>query len=200
MNDTRLKEYKNLKDEMIGYINLQNSFNTFGIATSITIFTFINEKLPLYPYIYLLPYFIILPIFCRIIRYSKHINKISAYLIVFLEKNDPDIRWGRANIFYYKYNIPTNFFMKNIAYTITNYDFLFIGLLSDFLFYYAYFFTNKKDFFSFIDIIWIILPIIFTLLIFFLIHYQKYMTDEKNLEIDKWNSILDLDLDDVTHK
>lgn len=200
MNKNKLTEYQNLRNETMSYISLQNSLNMFGITTSIAIFALSSEKLPFYPYVYLTPYLVIIPIMCRIIRYSKYINKISAYLVVFLEKGDSDIRWERANRFYAEnnYHKSTNYFIENIINIIKNYDFLFISLLSDFLFYYTYFNLNKRNYFYFIDIVWIIIPIIFTLLVTFFIHYQKYMTKEKGLEINKWNNILKKNLDKMT--
>lgn len=89
------KEYDNLRNEIIQKIELINTLLTFTITTTVAILTFaLSRKNEI---LYLMPFCIIIPMSIRIAYYRSTISKLSAYMIVFLEKNLDGINWETRN-------------------------------------------------------------------------------------------------------
>lgn len=96
-NDNLLIEYNNLRAEINQKIELHNTLLTFTITTVVAILTFALVQEEINPYLFLLPFCIIIPISMRIAYYRTTMVKISAYMIVFLEKELQDINWETRN-------------------------------------------------------------------------------------------------------
>lgn len=95
--DNLLIEYNNLRTEINQKIELHNTLLTFTITTVVAILTFAFVQEDINPYLFLLPFCIIIPISMRIAYYRTTMVKISAYMIVFLEKELQDINWETRN-------------------------------------------------------------------------------------------------------
>ena len=90
-----IKEYDNLRNEINQKIELHNTLLTFTITTTVAILTFaLSDNKTI---LYLIPFCILIPMSMRIAYYRSVISKLSAYIIVFLEKNLNGIKWETRN-------------------------------------------------------------------------------------------------------
>lgn len=93
--DEVIKEYEILREEMLQKIELHNSLITFMITTVVALLTFsLTQDEPL---LYLLPFCIIIPITMRVTYYRTMMIKLSAYIIVYLEKEVKGLKWETRN-------------------------------------------------------------------------------------------------------
>ena len=92
-----MKEYQNLRDEITQEIGLHNTLLTFTITTTIAVLSFVFVQDTILPFLFLLPFCIIIPMSMRIAYYRTNMAKISAYLIVFIESEVPEINWETRN-------------------------------------------------------------------------------------------------------
>ena len=89
------KEYDTLRNEINQKIELHNSLITFTITTTVAILTFALSQNNVF--LYLTPFCIIIPMSMRIAYYRSALSKLSAYIIVFLEKNLEGMNWETRN-------------------------------------------------------------------------------------------------------
>lgn len=91
-----INEYKELRNEIMQKIELQNSLMTFMITTVVAVLAFAIGSDN--SYMYLLPFGIIIPISMRITYYRTAMVKLSAYIIIYLENDLEGINWETRNV------------------------------------------------------------------------------------------------------
>lgn len=102
MNDNimenRIKEYEILRNEIDQKIELHNTLLTFTITTVVAILSFVLlQDQPYSAFLFLMPFCILIPMSMRIAYYRSAMAKLSAYMIVYLEKEIPGIQWETLN-------------------------------------------------------------------------------------------------------
>lgn len=95
-----VKEYENLRAEIMEDIKLYNSLTTLTLTAIIAFLGYlISENTKSYV-LYFIPVPVIIAMSSRTLYYRRNISKISSYMIVFLESNIDDMKWEtRNNIF-----------------------------------------------------------------------------------------------------
>lgn len=94
----RIKEYEILRSEIEQKIELHNTLLTFTITTVVAILSFVLlQEQPYNAFLFLIPFCILIPMSMRIAYYRSAMAKLSAYMIVFLEKEIPGIQWETLN-------------------------------------------------------------------------------------------------------
>ena len=97
-NKNILKEFDYLKNEINQKIILHNNLLTFTITTVVAILSFaLGAKNKVNPHLFLMPFCILIPMSVRISYYRFAMAKLSAYIIVFLEEQIPEIKWETRN-------------------------------------------------------------------------------------------------------
>ncbi len=95
MNNYIMKEYDTLRNEINQKIELHNTLLTFTITTTVAVLTFaLSQNRTI---LYLVPFCILIPMSMRIAYYRSAMSKLSAYMIVFLEKNLNGVNWETRN-------------------------------------------------------------------------------------------------------
>ncbi len=175
-----IKEYETLREEMLQKIELHNSLITFMITTVVALLTFsLTQDEPL---LYLLPFCIIIPITMRVTYYRTMMVKLSAYIIVYLEKDIKGLEWETRNTRFV--NSEDNQLYNNL--TISHYyEGFLLGLVSYGL--YVYNFTKNKR----LDcnvIILALLPLILVIWEWIITKRIAYFHKEKNKWIREWEN------------
>lgn len=175
-----IKEYETLREEMLQKIELHNSLITFMITTVVALLTFsLTQHEPL---LYLLPFCIIIPITMRVTYYRTMMVKLSAYIIVYLEKDIKGLEWETRNTRFV--NSEDNHLYNNL--TISHYyEGFLLGLVSYGL--YVYNFMQNKS----IDcsvIILTLLPLILVIWEWIITKRISYFHKEKNKWIREWEN------------
>lgn len=89
-----LKEYDNLRSEIMSQISLVNNLQTFTITTVVAIISLaLSQEGPINPYLFLIPFCILIPMSSRIANFRFGELKISAYMTVFLESEIDGYNW-----------------------------------------------------------------------------------------------------------
>lgn len=86
-----IKEYEQLRSEIEQKIGIQNSLITFMITAVIAVLAFAVEGNN--SILYLLPFGIIIPTSMRITYYRTAMARLSAYIVVYIEKNMKGLNW-----------------------------------------------------------------------------------------------------------
>lgn len=95
MSNNKIIEYDNLRNEINQKIELHNKLLTFTITTTVAVLTFaLSQNRTI---LYLVPFCILIPMSMRIAYYRSALSKLSAYIIVFLEKDLYGIKWETRN-------------------------------------------------------------------------------------------------------
>lgn len=180
-----MKEYQNLRNEITQEINLHNTLLTFTITTTIAIFAFIFAQEAITPYLFLLPLCIIVPISMRIAYYRTSMAKISAYLIVYIESQIPEINWETRNrTAINKITKPKNKSFKH--YTLLRYfECLLLCIICYTLFMIFYVVQNDFSWLTIINLLW---PLIFVV-------FECFVTKQicsVHKEREKWIEIWEL--------
>lgn len=133
-----LKEYETLREEMLQKIEIHNSLITFMITTVSALLTFsLTHDEPL---LYLLSFCIIIPTTMRVTYYRAMMIKLSAYIIVYLEKDVKGLEWETRNTRFV--NLQNNQLYDNL--TLSHYyEGFLLGLVSYDL--YVYNFVKNKS-------------------------------------------------------
>lgn len=96
--ENRIKEYEILRNEIDQKIELHNTLLTFTITTVVAVLSFVLlQEQPYSAFLFLIPFCILIPMSMRIAYYRSAMAKLSAYMIVFLEKEIPGIQWETLN-------------------------------------------------------------------------------------------------------
>lgn len=95
-NENLVKEYDNLRNEINQKIELHNTLLTFTITTTVAVLSLaLSQNSTI---LYLIPFCILIPMSMRIAYYRAAMSKLSAYMIVFLEKNIDGMKWETRNV------------------------------------------------------------------------------------------------------
>lgn len=180
-DDGMITEYKILRDEINQKIDLVNSLTTFTLTTIVAILTFaLTKKNPL---LYLLPFCIIIPMYMRISYYRSAMVKISAYMIVFLEEEIEDINWETRNA-YLMDNIKRT--DGSIVLRARYYENFVLSVICYILFIYNYIKGKEMDF---ILIIYISIPFLLVIWIWYTVRHLNDIEREKKEWIKEWEKV-----------
>ena len=174
-----IREYQNLRDEITQQIDLHNSLLTFTITTTVAVFAFIFAQGEVNPYLFLLPFCIIVPMSMRIAYYRTNMAKISAYLIVYIESEMPEINWETRNRKTIRRIVKTK--NKNIEqFTLLRYyECLLLCIVCYALFIIYYVIQNAFSWGTIVNILW---PLIFVV-------FECFVTEKMcsvHREREKW--------------
>lgn len=96
MESSKIKEYESLRAEILQKIELHNTLLTFTITTTVASLTFALSKDSII--FYFIPFCILLPMSTRIAYYRSAMAKLSAYIMVFIERGEKDgLNWETRN-------------------------------------------------------------------------------------------------------
>ena len=175
-----INEYEMLRNEIMQKIDLVNSLITFTLTTSIAILTFaLTNKNSV---LCLLPFGIIIPMYIRISYYRSAMVKLSAYIIVFLEKNIDDINWETRNRDLMNHVDKSE---KTIVWKAEYYEGVVVSMVCYLLYFYNY--SQGKS----IDIslkIYLSLPFTFIIWVGLIIRHINNIDKERNEWINEWKN------------
>lgn len=181
MIDSILPEYETLRSEINQKIELVNSLTTFTLTTVVAILTFAlssdNAML------YLLPYCIIIPMYLRISYYRSAIVKISAYMIVFLEKYNDGINWETRNSYLMNCIDKKD---RGIVLRAKYYEGLVASIICYILFFDAYI---KQEENNIILVVCLLVPVFLIIWIWCIIRHINDIESEKQEWIKEWEKI-----------
>jgi hypothetical protein len=173
-----IKEYEELRCEIEQKIGIQNSLIMFMITAVIAVLAFAVEGNN--SILYLLPFGIIIPTSMRITYYRTAMARISAYIVVYIEKNIKGLNWEtRIHKFVYKGH---DTFRDNI--TISQY---YEGMILSLMCYLLYFFDFIKGKTVCLSvIIYSVLPILFVIWEMIITRRIAGFTKERDFWINQW--------------
>lgn len=180
--ESKVEEYKMLRDEIQNCVERDNSLATFMVTAVSTILTFAISANLQVPFLFLISFCIIIPFTARISHYKTNVARISAYLIVFLEPN-MDVKYETRNS-KVRSSKSRNSKLLN---AMRNYIGFLLGSLSYAIYVVEY--CNKLGINHWWDIMFMILPIIFLVLIFFMDKQIDSVPKEKAKWIENWNQV-----------
>ena len=181
--ESKLEEYKMLRDEIQNCVERDNSLATFMVTAVSTILTFAISANLQVPFLFLISFCIIIPFTGRISHYKTNVARISAYLIVFLE-TEMDIKYETRNSMVKSAKSR----ISKLLVAMRNYVGLLLGILSYVIYLVEY--NNKIGFFNWWDWIFGILPVIFLILIFLMDKKIDNVQQEKAKWIENWKQLL----------
>ena len=180
--ESKVEEYKMLRDEIQNCVERDNSLATFMVTAVSTILTFAISANLQVPFLFLISFCIIIPFTARISHYKTNVARISAYLIVFLEPN-MDVKYETRNS---KVKSSKSRISKLLI-AMRNYIGFLLGSLSYAIYVVEY--CNKLGINHWWDIMFMLLPIIFLVLIFFMDKQIDSVPKEKAKWIENWNQV-----------
>ena len=175
-----LKEYEELRSEIEQKIGIQNSLITFMITAVIAVLAFALEGNN--SILYLLPFGIIIPTSMRITYYRTAMARISAYIVVYIEKYIQGLNW-ETRIHKFVYN-GGNTLHDNV--TISQYYEGIILSLMCYLLYIFDFIKNKAI--SFQVIIFAVFPVLFVIWEIIITIRIAGFTKERDFWIEQWET------------
>lgn len=178
----RLEEYKMLRDEMQNCIERDNTLVTFMVTAVATILTFAVTANLQVPFLFLISFCIIIPFTARLEHYKKNVARISAYVIVFLEK-DMSIKYETRNSLVKQANAKTS----KLLISMRNYIGFWLGLISYIVYVVEY--INKVDLPIVLDIIFLVAPVVFVIITFSMDRKIDNFPKEKSNWIDNWKKL-----------
>ena len=184
--ESKVEEYKMLREEIQNCVERDNSLATFMVTAVSTILTFaISANLPV-PFLFLISFCIIIPFTGRISHYKTNVARISAYLIVFLEP-EMDVKYETRNSIVKSAKSK----ISKLLVAMRNYVGLLLGILSYAIYLVEY--NNKIGFSNWWDWVFAILPIFFLILIFFMDKKIDNVPQEKAKWIENWKQLKEND-------
>ena len=181
--ESKLEEYKMLREEIQNCVERDNSLATFMVTAVSTILTFAISANLQVPFLFLISFCIIIPFTGRISHYKTNVARISSYLIVFLEP-EMDIKYETRNSMVKSAKSK----ISKLLVAMRNYVGLLLGILSYAIYLVEY--NNKIGFFNWWDWIFGILPVIFLILIFLMDKKIDNVQQEKAKWIENWKQLL----------
>lgn len=181
--ESKLEEYKMLREEIQNCVERDNSLVTFMVTAVSTILTFAISANLQVPFLFLISFCIIIPFTGRISHYKTNVARISSYLIVFLEP-EMDIKYETRNSMVKSAKSK----ISKLLVAMRNYVGLLLGILSYAIYLVEY--NNKIGFFNWWDWIFGILPVIFLILIFLMDKKIDNVQQEKAKWIENWKQLL----------
>ncbi len=175
-----IKEYEQLRGEIEQKIGIQNSLITFMITAVIAVLAFAVEGSN--SILYLLPFGIIIPTSMRITYYRTAMARLSAYIVVYIEKNIKGLNW-ETRIHKFVYN-GRHTFHDNV--TISQH---YEGMILSVMCYLLYLFDFLKDkTISLWVVVCTIVPILFVIWELVITKRIAGFTKERNFWIEQWES------------
>ena len=184
--ESKLEEYKMLREEIQNCVERDNSLVTFMVTAVSTILTFAISANLQVPFLFLISFCIIIPFTGRISHYKTNVARISSYLIVFLEP-EMDIKYETRNSMVKSAKSK----ISKLLVAMRNYVGLLLGILSYAIYLVEY--NNKIGFFNWWDWIFGILPVIFLILIFLMDKKIDNVQQEKAKWIENWKQLKEND-------
>ena len=181
--ESKLEEYKMLREEIQNCVERDNSLVTFMVTAVSTILTFAISANLQVPFLFLISFCIIIPFTGRIPHYKTNVARISSYLIVFLEP-EMDIKYETRNSMVKSAKSK----ISKLLVAMRNYVGLLLGILSYAIYLVEY--NNKIGFSNWWDWIFGILPVIFLILIFLMDKKIDNVQQEKAKWIENWKQLL----------
>ncbi len=181
-----IKEYDYLKAEIYKKMDAHQTLVMFAITTTVAIYAWelVNTK----PYLYLLPFFVLIPVSFRINWLRASIAKISAYLIVNIEKQIDGLEWETQNNFLYeKYKAQPVSLVSTPVVNQKNWECLFLGVASTVLYLLNTYSAGENQEVDFlINNAWLLIP----LSILFVITITPRTPDQQRaIWIDRWREM-----------
>lgn len=180
--ESKLEEYRMLRDEIQNCIERDNSLATFMVTAVSTILTFAITANLQVPFLFLISFCIIIPFTGRISHYKTNVARISAYLIVFLEPN-MDVKYETRNS---QVKSSKSKFSRFLV-AMRNYVGFLLGILSYIIYLVEY--QNKIGFTNALDILFGILPIFLLIVVFFLDKSIDNVPKQKAVWIKNWENL-----------
>ena len=180
--DSKLEEYKMLREEIQNCVERDNSLATFMVTAVSTILTFAITANLQVPFLFLISFCIIIPFTGRISHYKTNVARISAYLIVYLEPN-MNIKYETRNA---QVKSQKSKFSRFLV-AMRNYVGFLLGVLSYLIYLVEY--QNKIGFTGMWDTILVILPISLLIIVFFLDKNIDNVPKQKNVWINNWEQL-----------
>lgn len=180
--ESKLEEYKMLREEIQNCVERDNSLVTFMVTAVSTILTFAISANLQVPFLFLISFCIIIPFTGRISHYKTNVARISSYLIVFLEP-EMDIKYETRNSMVKSAKSK----ISKLLVAMRNYVGLLLGILSYAIYLVEY--NNKIGFFNWWDWVFSILPIFFLILIFLMDKKIDSVPQEKAKWIENWKQL-----------
>ena len=180
--ESKVEEYKMLREEIQNCVERDNSLATFMVTAVSTILTFAISANLQVPFLFR----IIIPFTGRISHYKTNVARISAYLIVFLEP-EMDVKYETRNSIVKSAKSK----ISKLLVAMRNYVGLLLGILSYAIYLVEY--NNKIGFSNWWDWVFAILPIFFLILIFFMDKKIDNVPQEKAKWIENWKQLKEND-------
>ena len=180
--ENKLEEYKLLKEEMQNCVERDNSLATFMVTAVSTILTFAVSANLQVPFLFLISFCILIPFTARISHYKTNVARISAYIIVYLEKE--------LNIAYENRNSQVKISkskLSKIVVALRNYVGFLLGIVSYIIYLVEYY--NKLGILNIADYIFCIVPIFLVILLFFMNNKIDKVLEEKKKWIEAWTKL-----------
>lgn len=184
--ESKIEEYKMLRDEIQNCVERDNSLATFMVTAVSTILTFAISANLQVPFLFLISFCIIIPFTGRISHYKTNVARISAYIIVFLEP-EMDVKYETRNSMVKS----TKSRISKVLIAMRNYVGLLLGILSYAIYLVEY--SSKIGFYNWQDWIFAILPVFFLVLIFFMDKKIDSVPQEKAKWIENWKQLREND-------
>lgn len=186
MNQNTIKEYDILRNEIIQKIELHNTLLTFTITTTVAVLALaLAQKSSI---LYLIPYCILIPMSMRIAYYRTAMSKLSAYMIVFLEKNIDGIKWETRNA--RLISIESRRRIKGLRnFTMLRYyECLILAIACYVLYFWDYIKDKTISPLVVINALW---PMLFVVLELLITKHINSIDNKKDYWIQRWTKILD---------
>lgn len=180
--ENELEEYILLKEEIQKCIDRDNSLATFMVTAVASILTFaISANLQI-PFLFLISFCILIPFTSRISHYKTNVSRISAYIIVFCEK-ELDIAYESRNS---KVKFTKTKLSKLLG-GLRNYIGFLLGIISYIVYLVQY--KNIIGISSWVDIFLCIIPVSLLIILFAMDKKIDNIPKEKQQWIEAWSSL-----------
>lgn len=193
MDNNKIKEYDTLRNEINQKIELHNTLLTFTITTTVAVLTFaLSQNMTM---LYLIPFCIIIPMSMRIAYYRSAMSKLSAYMIVFLEKDLDGVKWETRNAALIEKHL--NKEKKDInSYTVLRYYECLILAVVCYVFYVIDYLKDKEIcVIVVVNILWPLLLVLWEVLVTKSINS---VNEEKQKWINRWKELKEKDENDTS--
>ena len=182
MEEEKLEEYKMLREEMQNCIERDNSLATFMVTAVATILTFAVSANLQVPFLFLISFCIIIPFSARLAHYKGNVARISAYTIVFLEK-EMSIKYETRNIL----AKPKKTKKSKLLISMRNYVGFWLGFISYIIYLVEY--INKIGIAGFWNILFCVLPVFLLILVFAIDRKIDNLPKEREKWIQIWEQL-----------
>lgn len=181
-----IKEYDILRNEINQKIELHNTLLTFTITTTVAVLALaLAQKSSI---LYLIPFCILIPMSMRIAYYRTAMAKLSAYMIVFLEKNIDGIKWETRNARLISVESKKGIRgLRNFT-MLRYYECLILTLVCYALYFWDYIKDKAISPFVVINTLW---PMLFVVLEVLITKHINSIDKEKAYWVQRWTKLLD---------